>query len=144
MPWPKIFELIIGTSVSDTSAEKPIAAAIVMPNSPNSRPMLPGMNEIGRNTAISTSVVATTAKPISRLPSTAASSGGSPSSIRRTMFSSTTIASSTTRPIASTAPSSVSTLIEKPAITITMLAAMIETGIVTAGISVARTVPRNR
>jgi hypothetical protein len=60
------------------------------------------------------------------------------------MFSSTTMASSTTRPIASTAPSSVSTLMEKPAITITMLAEMIDTGIVTAGISVARTVPRNR
>src|SRR4026208_2481898 len=55
MPWPKIFELIIGTSVSDTSAEKPIAAAMVIPNSPNSRPMLPGMNEIGRENAYNNS-----------------------------------------------------------------------------------------
>ena len=92
---------------------------------------------------MSTSVVATTAKPISRLPSTAAISAGSPSSMRRMMFSSTTIASSTTRPIASTAPSRVSTLIENPAMIITMAAAMIETGIVMAGMSVARSVPRN-
>ncbi len=41
----------------------PMAAAMVMPNSPNRRPTLPGMNEIGRNTAINTSVVASTATP---------------------------------------------------------------------------------
>ncbi len=80
MPLAKIFEHIIGTNVSATSAEMPMAAAMVMPNSPNSRPTLPGMNEIGRNTAIKTSVVAMTAKPISRLPSTAASNGASPCS----------------------------------------------------------------
>src|SRR5690606_25792512 len=49
MPPAKIFELIMGTSVSEMSAETPIAAAIEMPNSPNNRPTLPGMNEIGRN-----------------------------------------------------------------------------------------------
>ena len=76
--------------------------------------MLPSMKEIGTNTAASVSVVAITAKEIWRAPRTAASSGGSPSSMRRWMFSSTTIASSTTMPIASTSASRVSTLIEKP------------------------------
>jgi len=42
----------------------------------------------------------------------AATSGASPSSVRRWTFSSTTIASSTTRPIASTSPRSVRTLTE--------------------------------
>jgi len=112
-----------------------------MPNSPNIRPMFPGMNDTGRITAIRTSVVAMTANPISRLPFVAARSVGSPPSMRRAMFSSTTIASSTTRPIARTKPSSVRVLIEKSSAAMTMNAEIIEIGIVTAGISVARIVP---
>src|SRR5690606_28629041 len=54
------------------------------------------------------------------------------------MFSSTTIASSTTRPIESTMPSSVSVLIENPAAAITPNAPMTETGMATTGISVVR------
>ena len=54
MPLANNLEASIGTSVSDTSPEKAIAAASVMPNSVNSRPRLPGMNEIGTNTATST------------------------------------------------------------------------------------------
>ena len=103
--------------------------------------MLPGMNDTGRMTATSTIVVAMTAKPISRLPSVAASSVGSLFSMRLAMFSSTTMASSTTRPMASTKPSSVSVLIEKFMAAMTMKAEMIEIGIVTAGIRVARIVP---
>jgi hypothetical protein len=108
----KSFELSMGMSVSATRLEIPTAAATATPNSRNSRPTLPWMKEMGRNTETSTRVVAMTAKPISRLPFTAASSGGSPSSTRRQMFSSTTMASSTTRPIASTRPSRISTLME--------------------------------
>ena len=103
--------------------------------------MFPGMNETGRITAIRTIVVAITAKPISRLPFVAARSVGSPPSIRRAMFSSTTIASSTTSPIASTNPSNVSVLIVNPSAAMTINAEMIDTGIVTAGMTVARTVP---
>ena len=112
MPFANSFEAIIGVSDSATNAEKPTAAATVTPNSPNNRPVSPVMNDTGTNTAISTSVVAMTAKPISREPLMDASTGGSPPSMRRTMFSSTTMASSTTRPMASTAPSNVSVLIE--------------------------------
>ena len=51
--------------VSATNAENPTAAATVTPNSPNRRPVSPVMNDTGTNTAISTSVVAMTANPIS-------------------------------------------------------------------------------
>ena len=44
------------------------------PNSRNSLPKSPGRNEIGTNTEISVSVVAMTAKPISRVPVIAATS----------------------------------------------------------------------
>ena len=112
MPFANNFEAIMGVSESATNAEKPTAAATVTPNSPNNRPVSPVMKDTGTKTAISTSVVAMTANPISREPLMDARTGGSPPSMRRTMFSSTTMASSTTRPMASTAPSSVSVLIE--------------------------------
>ena len=68
MPFANSFEAIIGVSDSATNAEKPTAAATVTPNSPNRRPVSPVMNDTGTNTAISTSVVEITAKPISREP----------------------------------------------------------------------------
>ena len=111
-PALNILDAIAGVSVSAISEEKSTAAASVRPNSRNSRPIAPGRKEIGTNTDTSTSVVAITAKPISRLPSSAAIRGGWPSSMRLKMFSRTTIASSTTRPMASTMPSRVRTLTE--------------------------------
>ena len=64
---------------------------------------MPPRNATGMNTAHSTSTIATTAPDTSRIASIAASNGGMLSSrIRRSTFSSTTIASSTTMPIAST------------------------------------------
>ena len=106
------FEASIGVSVSAISAENATDAASVKPNSRNSRPRSPGRNEIGTNTEISVSVVAMTAKPISRVPRDRGDERRLAELVRRCTFSSTTIASSTTRPIASTRPSSVSTLIE--------------------------------
>ena len=85
-----------------------------MPNSRNSAPACPGRNDSGTKTAASVAVVATTAKNTCRVPSTAAARGPMPCARRRTMFSSTTIASSTTRPVASTSASSVRMLSEKP------------------------------
>ena len=52
-------------------------------------------------------------KPISRAPLSAASNGRMPPSMWRTMFSSITIASSTTKPTDSVSASSVMLLIEK-------------------------------
>ena len=52
------------------------------------------------NTAISDTLIESTVKPTSRAPSSAACLRGMPCSMRREMFSSTTIASSTTKPVA--------------------------------------------
>ena len=60
------------------------------------------------------------------------------------MFSSITIASSTTRPIASTSASSVSVLIVKPKTYISANAPTSATGIVTSGMIVARRLRRKK
>jgi hypothetical protein len=59
------------------------------------------------------------------------------------MFSSITIASSTTSPMASTSASSVSVLMEKPNSAIRAKAPIRLTGMVTSGITEARRVRRN-
>ena len=59
------------------------------------------------------------------------------------MFSSITMASSTTRPMASTSASSVNVLIEKPANCISANEPIRLTGMVTMGMMDARTVRRN-
>ena len=105
----------MGVSVSATSIDSPTAKAMTKPNSAKSRPAVPGKKEIGMKTAASVAVVATTAKNTCRAPSTAAARGPMPSARCRSMFSSTTMASSTTRPVASTMASSVRMLSEKPA-----------------------------
>ena len=131
-------------SVSATKPETMTAPASVSANSTNSRPVRPGVKASGANTAASVNVIATTAKPTSWAPLSAAFSGASPSSMWRKMFSSTTMESSTTRPMASTSDSSVSVLMVKPA------AAMIEntpirlTGMVTSGMIEARRVRRKK
>jgi hypothetical protein len=83
-----------------------MASDTMTANSWNSRPMTPGMKKIGMNTAISELEIEMIVKPTSREPFSAASKGGTPSSTWRMMFSSITIASSTTRPTASVRPSS--------------------------------------
>ena len=72
------------------------------------------MNAVGRKTATSVNVVATTARPISSTASIAASTGVLPRPRWRSMFSISTIASSTSTPTTSASDSSVTTLIEKP------------------------------
>ena len=65
------------------------------------------------NTAISENVIEMMVKPISRAPFRAASYGRMPCSMCRTMFSSMTMASSTTKPTDSVNASSVMLLMEK-------------------------------
>ena len=64
------------------------------------------------NTAQRTSAIATIGPETSCIALTVASCALMPSSMWRSAFSTTTIASSTTMPIASTRPNSVSVLIE--------------------------------
>ena len=87
-------------------------------------------------------VIATTAKVISRAPLIAAANGAMPASTCRLMFSSMTMASSTTSPTASTMASSVSVLTEKPNAHMKTNAPTSETGMVTIGTRVARKLRR--
>ena len=96
------------------------------------------MKATGTNTAISTAVVAMIGPVTSAIAVFAAARGGSPASSWRSTFSTTTIASSTTRPMASTMPSRLSMLSEKPKTCITASVAMSETGIAIIGMIVVR------
>ncbi len=141
--WRSSLLHIIGVKVSATKPETITAPASVSANSTNSRPVRPGVNASGANTAASVSVIATTAKPISLTPFNAAWNGARPSSMWRKIFSTTTIASSTTSPIASTSASNVNVLTLKPASAISANAPIRLTGIVTSGMIDARNVRRN-
>ncbi len=80
-------------------AETATATLRVMANSRNSRPTMPVMKSRGMKTAINDTLNEITVKPICFAPFSAASSGGSPASMKRTMFSIITMASSTTKPV---------------------------------------------
>ena len=100
-------------------------------------PTEPLAKAIGMNTAVSTRVMPITAPVSSRIALMVASRGGSPSSAMiRSTPSTTTIASSTMMPIASTMPNMVSTLIEKPSASITAKVPSSAIGATSAGISV--------
>jgi hypothetical protein len=90
----------MGVRVSDTTTDTRIAAITVMANSWNSRPTMPLINNNGIKTAISETLIEITVKPISRAPLIADCSGVVPASRWRKMFSTTTMASSTTKPTA--------------------------------------------
>ena len=88
---------------------------MVTPNEFMKRPTMPPMKATGRNTAISDSVVASTARAISAVPSLAACCGEIFRSCRwRKMFSSTTTASSITMPTTRASARSVMTFRVKP------------------------------
>src|SRR5580698_8397724 len=102
-------------------------------------PVVPGKKLTGTNTEIKTSEVAITALVTSRIAMLVAScASATPSSICRCTFSMTTIASSTTSPVASVIPNSVSELMENPNILMNANVPISDTGIVTAGMIVAR------
>ncbi|CFE02440.1 Uncharacterised protein [Bordetella pertussis] len=90
----------MGVSVSDTTSETRMEADRVTANSRNSRPATPPISRMGMNTATSDRLIDSTVKPTSREPRSAARMGVAPRSICRMMFSSTTMASSTTNPVA--------------------------------------------
>ncbi len=64
----------MGVRLRETNPEIRIATMMVTANSWNSRPMMPLMNSTGMNTAASDRVIDRTVKPISRAPSSAATS----------------------------------------------------------------------
>ncbi len=127
-------------------AEITIETDTATANCRNSWPLMPGMNATGTNTESRTSVIAmigATISPIAFLVASLAESSGS-SSITRSTFSTTTIASSTTMPIASTSASSETVLALNPSASMTAKVPIRETGTAMIGISVVRSLPRNR
>ncbi len=115
-----------------------------MANSRNSRPTTSAMNSSGISTAISDTVSETSVKPISSAPFSAAWNGVSPISMWRAMFSTMTMASSTTKPVAMVSAISVRLLIEKPARYITPKVPTSDSGTTMLGMIVAGTLRRNR
>ena len=108
-------------------------------------PVMPPKKAIGQNTDDKTSATATTGPETSTIACTAASRGESFfSSISRSTFSSTMMASSTTIPMAKISPNSVSRLIENPSRYMPAKAPTIDTGTASTGIRVARIFCKNR
>ncbi|MNZ91229.1 hypothetical protein D3C78_1102040 [compost metagenome] len=134
----------IGVRVSDTTSDTMIAAARVMENSWNRLRTMPPMNRMETNTATSDTFIDSKVKPTSLAPRKAAFIGGWPSSMCREMFSSTTMASSTTRPVARISAISDRLLSEKPHRYMTAKVPTSDTGTARLGISEARRLPRNR
>ena len=118
--------------------DRPTAEAIVTPNWVKNVPDVPPMNVTGMNTAMKTSVHETTATDTSLMACRVASRASEiPPSILAITASTTTMASSTTVPIASTNANSVRMFSEKPAIETTANVPISDTMIEMEGISVA-------
>src|SRR5438552_13229635 len=108
-------------------------------------PVVPGKKDTGTNTEMSTREVATTALETSAIAAEVAACGLVWSaSMCRWAFSMTTIASSTTSPVARVIPKRVSEFIEKSKSLMNANVPISETGIVTAGIIVARQSSKKR
>ncbi len=99
---------------------------------------------IGANTATSDIEMDITVKPTSFEPRSAARKGLSPISSRRTMFSMTTIASSTTKPVETVSAIRERLSSEYPQRYITPNVAINETGAATAGMAVALPLRKKR
>ena len=104
--------------------------------------MMPPMNISGMNTAESDRHIERTVNPTSSAPSSAAVIGDFPISMCRTMFSSITIASSTTNPTASVSAMSDRLSMLKFSTNITENVPMIASGNVRLGMSVATALRR--
>ena len=118
--------------------------AIVIANCLYIVPANPPINDTGTKTAHNTNTIAIIAPETSSMAFIVASRAGSFSvRIILSTFSITTIASSTTIPIARTNPNNVNVLIEKPNTIIPANAPIIDTGTARRGINVARKFLRN-
>ena len=132
-------------SVRALKAEMAIENAMVKANWRKRMPVVPGKKATGTKTATSTSDVAITAPVTSFMPAEAAAwASRCPSRMCRSMFSITTMASSTTRPVARVMPKRVRVLIENPRRFTKAKVPMSDTGMVTAGMSVLRQSCRKR
>ena len=134
----RISEASAGDSVSEQKQEIAVATAMVTANCWKNCPEMPPRNAVGTNTAHSTSAIDTSAPPTSSMVRSAASRRLMPCSRWRSTFSTTTIASSTTMPTASTRPNRVRLLIENPSAAITAKVPTSDTGMAMIGMMAGR------
>src|SRR5205823_4148202 len=120
---------IAGLNVKEFTAENKNEKTMVMANWLYSLPVKPGMKATGTKTAARTSEIVTIGAVISAIAARTAGRGGTPRSRYFSTFSTTMMASSTTRPMARINPQRVSVLIEKPKAAIMEKVAINETGI---------------
>ena len=104
---------------------------------------MPEMKAVGTKTAQSTRAMATSAMPTSSMVRRAASRGVAPCARCRSTFSTTTMASSTTMPMARISPNIDSVFSDRPSAAMAAKVPMMETGIARSGISAARQDCRN-
>ncbi len=133
----------VGLSVAAFTALIKAVAAMTSANWRYICPVIPGMNAGGINTDISTSVTPRIGANSSCIAAMLAWRGLLPRSMCWTVPSTTTMASSTTMPMASTTAKSVSRLMVKPIADMAAKEPMIVTGTVVAGTRVARQSCRN-
>ena len=127
-----------GLSVSELMAEKTVDTEIVTANWRKNRPVMPLIKAHGTNTAHSTRATAITGPVTSSIAFRAASRDDKPWASQRWTFSTTTMASSTTMPMASTKPNSEMLFRLKPTTAITAKVPTMATGTATMGISTVR------
>ena len=134
-----------GLRVSATMPEMITDIEIVTANCRYITPVSPPRKATGRYTAHSTSTIAITGPLTWLIALIVASRAESFSScMMRSTFSTTTMASSTTMPMANTSPNSVSVLTENPNNIMPAKVPMIATGTAITGMMVARQLPRKR
>ncbi len=105
----------MGVNVNDIKSEKMVAKTTVNPNCLKNCPTIPDIKAIGVKTTTFVIAAAITATAISEVPFSAANLGDSPRSIRRAMFSNTTIEFATSIPMESPKAISVITFKVNPA-----------------------------
>ena len=127
-----------GSSVSASSSESTTATDIVRARSAKSCPSGPVMNRMGRKIATEVAVEASSAGATSGAPAAMACGSVWPSWRRRTMFSSTMIAASSTRPTAKAMPASEMTFRLRPVSCSVAKAPSRHTGMANPTSSVAR------
>ena len=132
-----------GLRVSELKAEMTVETAMVRANWRKNWPMMPVMNAHGTNTAASTSPIAITGPETCSMALRLAWRGDIPFSMWCSTASTTTMASSTTMPIASTSPNNVRLLRLKPIAAMTAKVPTTATGTAMSGISVERQFCRN-
>ncbi len=128
----------MGVIILATSKEKSTATVTVRPNCLKNCPGMPPMEATGTKTTTMVRVVAITARPISSSASMAARKGGLPMRKCLTMFSISTMASSTRMPITRARPNSDILLSVKPAHCMTAKEGITERGMAIAVKVVAR------